>query len=84
MSLLTLKLCYISVYNHQLNVHEEFSLKIVFTVVLMFLCLFMDIFVLWLLVDVPAISCNKKTLVNVGHGSPVTTGSAKESQFVLM
>lgn len=35
-SLLTLKLGYISLYNHRSNVHEEFSLRIVFTVVLMF------------------------------------------------
>lgn len=49
-----------------------------------FVCLFMDIFVLWLLKDVPAHQLQQGKLVNVGDGSPVTTGSAKESQFVLI
>lgn len=69
-------------YNHQSNVHEEFSLKTVFT----------DVLYVYLWIYICAVVAQdvcahqpqqEKENLNVVDGSPVT-GSAKQSQFVTM
>lgn len=83
-SLLTLKLGYISLYNHQSNVHEVFSLKTVFMNVLLF-CMFIYGSVLCCgCLRYPCLSvATRGVKLSGSDGLAVSTGNAKESQFAL-